>query len=46
MSDSNDVLEHGDWRHAADVINMITKLFFVLACLAVASCGVEAAGNL
>ena len=25
MSDSNDVLEHGDWRHAADVINMITK---------------------
>ena len=25
MTDSNDVLEHGDWRHAADVINMITK---------------------
>lgn len=25
MSDSNDVLEHGDWRHAADVISMITK---------------------
>ena len=24
MTDSNDVLEHGDWRHAADVINMIT----------------------